>query len=102
MVISIREWRHQLTTQTRRCRNSCRWLELVESLTSRPGGEDDSPLCTLDGHFILFGSSRSGERDLYALPMQEGRAAGEPILVKSNIGHESWLKAIATDGKLFH
>ena len=42
------------------------------------------PLWTPDGGHILFTSDRYGSIDLWSVPMQNGKAAGSPSLVKRN------------------
>ena len=64
-------------------------------------GQDDSPLWTRDGQFLLFRSSRSGKWDLYALRMQDGQPVGHEVLVKSNLGAETNLRDVTTKGQLF-
>ncbi len=75
---------------------------LQERVLVESSGEDDSPIWTRDGQFLLFRSNRSGDWDLYALPMKGGQAGGDPILIKSNIGGGSALRSITADGKLFY
>ena len=65
-------------------------------------GEDDSPLWTRDGRFLLFRSDRSGKWDLYALPMRHGEPAGEAVVVKSNLGAGTSLRAVTTEGQLVY
>ncbi len=65
-------------------------------------GENDSPLWTRDGRFLLFRSNRSGDWDLLALPIKGVQPAGDPILIKPNIGETTSLRGITDDGKLFY
>lgn len=65
-------------------------------------GQDDSPIWSRDGRFLIFRSSRSGEWDLMALPIVRGQAAGEPFLIKSNVGEGSFLRSMTSDGRLFY
>ena len=65
-------------------------------------GEDDSPLWTRDGRFLLFRSDRSGKWDLYALPMRHGEPAGEAVVVKSNLGEMTRLRAVTAEGQLVY
>lgn len=65
-------------------------------------GQDDSPLWSRDGRFLMFRSSRSGEWDLMALPIIRGQVAGEPFLIKSNVGAGSFLRSMTSDGRLFY
>jgi TolB protein len=64
-------------------------------------GQDDSPLWTRDGRFVLFRSDRSGQWDLYTLGMENGRPTGPDVFVKSNLGAASFLQGVTTDGQLF-
>ena len=65
-------------------------------------GQDDSPLWTRDGRFLLFRSDRSGKWDLYALPMQNGQPTGDDVLLKSNLGAATTLGGVTTEGQLFY
>ena len=65
-------------------------------------GEDDSPLWTRDGRFLLFRSDRSGKWDLYALRMQHGEPAGQEVVVKSNLGAATYLRGVTTEGQLVY
>ncbi len=47
---------------------------------------DFGPVWTPDGDRILFVSDRSGKNDLYMITMANGKAAGAPELVRSEIG----------------
>ena len=69
---------------------------LVES-----SGDNDSPTWTRDGRFLLFRSDRSGQWDLYALPMQDGQAAGRATLVMS-LGEMTQILGITTEDQLFY
>ena len=69
---------------------------LVES-----SGDNDSPTWTRDGRFLLFRSDRSGQWGLYALPMQDGLAAGRATLVMS-LGEITQLSGITTEDQLFY
>ena len=64
-------------------------------------GQDDSPLWTRDGRFLLFRSNRSGAWGLYALGMQNGQPAGQEIIIKSNLGAATSLRGVTTKGQLF-
>lgn len=65
-------------------------------------GEDDSPLWSLDGRFLLFRSNRSGDWGLYGLSIQDGLPMGDPFLIKPNIGETTSLRSMTTEGKLFY
>ncbi|MDA2927191.1 tetratricopeptide repeat protein [Acidobacteria bacterium AH-259-G07] len=65
-------------------------------------GEDDSPLWTRDGRFLLFRSNRSGKWDLYALGIKNGQPTGHEVLIKSNLGSATFLRGVTTKGQLFY
>ena len=65
-------------------------------------GEDDSPLWSRDGRFLLFRSNRSGNWGLFALAMKDGQAVGDPLLIKSNLGESTFLRSMTSDGRLFY
>jgi Tol biopolymer transport system component len=39
-----------------------------------------------DGKYLLFSSTRTGARSLWALPISDGRPQGQPVLLKPDIG----------------
>jgi Tol biopolymer transport system component len=49
-------------------------------------GTNSDAIWTPDGSHILFHSDRLNERALYAVRVQNGRAAGEPFLVRKGMG----------------
>ena len=63
-------------------------------------GEDDSPLWTRDGRFLLFRSDRSGKWDLYAHRIQNGQPTGREVLLKANLGEGTFLRGLTTEGRL--
>ena len=64
-------------------------------------GDDDQPLWTRGGRFLLFRSDRSGQWDLYALLMHEGEPIGRAVIVTS-LGDATTLRAVSSDGQLFY
>jgi Tol biopolymer transport system component len=46
-----------------------------------------SPIWTPDGKHLLFISNRSGNEALWSVPIRNGKAAGAPSLVSSNLGN---------------
>ena len=64
-------------------------------------GDDDQPLWTRDGQFLLFRSDRSGQWDLYALRMQNGEPAGRAVIVTS-LGDNTSLRGMSDDGQLYY
>ena len=65
-------------------------------------GEDDQPLWTHDGGFLLFRSDRAGKWDLYALRMRAGQPLGDDVLIKANFGTGTSLRGITPEGQLFY
>lgn len=70
------------------------------TVTNHPA-DDLAPLWTPDGKAIVFGSDRRGTMDLWMVPMGEGRPAGEPTLVKRELGRALPM-AFSRDGRLFY
>jgi len=60
---------------------------------------DQWPFWTPDGRRILFLSTRSGQNDLWAIEMNDGRAAGEPVLIRPGVG-QIRLSGFVDDGAL--
>lgn len=54
-----------------------------------------------DGHWVFFGSDRSGNRDLWAIRVSEGSAQGDPILIQRGMGDAYNVWMIPT-GALFY
>ena len=73
-----------------------------ESVLVDSPGEDDSPLWTRDGRFLLFRSNRSGKWGLYALGIKNGQPTGHEVLIKSNLGAATRLGGVTTSGQLFY
>jgi Tol biopolymer transport system component len=48
-------------------------------------GRNRNPVWTPDGKHILFTSDRSGKFDLWSIAVQNGKAAGEPSLVSTDL-----------------
>jgi Tol biopolymer transport system component len=48
--------------------------------------EEHVPFWTPDGEHVVFLSDRSGRPALWSVPVEEGRATGEPRLVRDNVG----------------
>ncbi len=54
-----------------------------------------------DGRTLLFATDRTGARELWALPLHEGKKAGEPFLVKPDLGRVDPI-GIGKDGSLLY
>lgn len=61
---------------------------------------DIFPLWSRDGRYITFASDRGGSMDLWMTPVADGRAAGDPVLVKPALGRFLPL-GMTTRGELF-
>ena len=70
------------------------------ALTASPAN-DLFPLWTPDGKAVVFGSDRGGAMDAWMVRVKDGRAAGEPVLVKRRLGRALPM-AFASDGRLFY
>ena len=57
----------------------------TEAVLTR-GDTDENPVWTPDGSHILFSSNRSGSVGLWSVPVQDGKRAGVPSLVKADTG----------------
>jgi Tol biopolymer transport system component len=56
---------------------------------------------TPDGAHLLFLSDRKGTPSIYALPVSQGRATGEPVLVKQDTGFITYA-SMSRDGTLYY
>ena len=54
-----------------------------------------------DGKSILFSSDRTGALDAYVLRIKDGKADGQPELVKKDIG-DAWPHGISKDGTFYY
>ena len=70
------------------------------ALTDHPAN-DLAPLWTPDGSAVVFASDRRGSMDLWMVPVDEGRAAGQAVLVKPGLGRALPM-AFTRDGRLFY
>ena len=59
------------------------------------------PLWTPDGEAVVFGSDRGGAMGAWRVRLDDGRAVGEPVLVKPDIGRALPM-AFTNDGRLFY
>lgn len=55
-----------------------------------------------DGKRLLFASDRSGARDLWGLPISDGKPQGPPELLKADIGRAAESKGVTRSGALFY
>jgi len=59
------------------------------------------PIWTPDGRGVVFLSNRSGTRDLWFIPVADGRPQGEPVVVRPDVGKID-LKGFTRDGALYY
>jgi Tol biopolymer transport system component len=52
----------------------------------KTAGTNKSPVWMPDGSRVAFTSNLSGKTDLWSIAVQDGKAAGSPVLLKRNIG----------------
>lgn len=66
-------------------------------------GEADytDPMWTPDGRGVVFLSDRSGSRDLWFVPVVDGRPQGEPVVLRPEVGKID-LKSFSRDGSLYY
>lgn len=62
--------------------------------------DDRSPRWAPNGKGIIFVSDRSGQNDLWYLPLADGRAAGDPRLIRQGIGEHFYPMDFTADGTL--
>lgn len=73
----------------------------MERVVSGPAN-DINPLWIPDGHGIVFLSDRMGTTDLWTLQLNNGVPAGEPELIKSNIGERTHLIGMTDNAALYY
>jgi Tol biopolymer transport system component len=62
---------------------------------------DFSPMWAPDGRSLIFLSDRTGRTSLWKVPVENGKAAGKPVLVKADAG-QILPKAITNTGALYY
>jgi len=71
----------------------------TETELIKTAGQNVSPLWTPDGKHILFISDRTGRNAVWSVAVENGKAAGAPILVNSNLGDGyPWPIAVTRNG----
>jgi Tol biopolymer transport system component len=73
----------------------------TDNVIVRHPARDFSPLWAPDGRSIIFLSDRTGRISLWSIPVANGKAAGEPVLVKADAG-QILPKAITNAGALYY
>jgi len=59
---------------------------MTETRITENRGEDDSPIWSPDGGYLLYRSDQAGRRDLWGLPVREGKPAGREKMVYPDFG----------------
>ncbi len=72
----------------------------LQALAPSPG-EDRSPYWTPDGKGLVFVSDRNRTPSLWITPMDQGRAAGAPQMLRDDIGR-SWLRGFTASGQMHY
>ena len=68
-------------------------------LTDHPAN-DEAPFWSPDGRYVVFMSNREKTNDLWALPMQGARPAGDPLLIRRDLGKNTSLASFTAGGVL--
>jgi Tol biopolymer transport system component len=72
-----------------------------ETEVVRIAGRHRSPAWTPDGSAILFLSNRTSRDGLWAVRVQNGQAASEPVLVQDSLASGVLLAGVAVDGTVY-
>lgn len=68
-------------------------------ITTHPA-VDEAPYWSPDGGFLVFGSDRSGDYDLWAVPMNGPTPSGSPFRVKAGLGRRALVTGMMPTGAL--
>jgi Tol biopolymer transport system component len=69
-------------------------------LAAHPAGTDTALGWTPDGGHVLFTSDRSGTIDVLMMPVANGKAAGDPVVIRRNVSFTTPI-GLGRDGTLF-
>ena len=65
-----------------------------------PGAKEALPFWSPDGNHLVFISDRMKTRDLWAVPMRDGRPRGTPLRIKQDLGRNAALTGFTAAGQL--
>jgi Tol biopolymer transport system component len=71
-----------------------------EALVSEPEANAAPAFWSPDGDHLVFISDRTREKDLWAIPMRDGRARGAAFRVKQDLGRHAMLTGFTAAGQL--
>ena len=71
-----------------------------ETRVTEPGAKEALPFWSPDGSHLVFTSDRMKTRDLWAVPMRDGRSRGTPFRVKQDLGRNAMLTGFTAAGQL--
>jgi len=71
-----------------------------ERVASYPG-RDENPVWSPDGKYLLFISDRNRSADLWGIQVNNGKAVGAPFIIKRDLGWQTMIQDLTTNGKLF-
>jgi len=60
--------------------------------------EKERPFWSPDGRFLVFASDRSGDKDLWAVPMRGGTPSGPPVRVRAGLGRRAMASGTTASG----
>jgi Tol biopolymer transport system component len=59
-----------------------------------------APFWSPDGRFLVFESDRSGDKDVWAVPMERGAPSGPPVRVRAGLGRRAMSTEMTASGGL--
>jgi TolB protein len=71
-----------------------------EAVVTEAGESAAAPLWSPDGEHLVFISDRMKTRDLWAVPMRDGRPRGAPLRIKQDLGRNAMLTGLTAAGQL--
>jgi Tol biopolymer transport system component len=71
-----------------------------EAAVTEADANASPPFWSPDGRYLVFISDRMKTKDLWAIPMRDGRPRGEPLRVKQDLGRNAVLTGFTAAGQL--